>query len=58
MDPVATISIFKMLGVNDRLYMLVFGESTMNDAVSIALFKSFSVVTQGEFDEEALVDTI
>lgn len=39
-DPVATISIFKSLNVNDKIYMIVFGESTLNDAVAIALAQS------------------
>ena len=40
-DPVATISIFKSLRVSEKkLYMIVFGESAINDAVSIALARS------------------
>jgi sodium/hydrogen exchanger 8 len=39
-DPVATISIFKSMNVNDKVYMIVFGESTLNDAVAIALSSS------------------
>jgi NhaP-type Na+/H+ or K+/H+ antiporter len=39
-DPVATISIFKSLRVSEKLYMIIFGESTINDAVSIALARS------------------
>lgn len=39
-DPVATIAIFKSLSVNDKIYMIVFGESTLNDAVAIALAQS------------------
>ena len=36
-DPVATLAIFKALDVEPVLYMLVFGESILNDAVSIVL---------------------
>lgn len=36
-DPVATISIFKSLRINDRIYLIIFGESTLNNAVAIAL---------------------
>lgn len=39
-DPVATISIFNSLHVNEKVYMIVFGESTLNDAVAIALSDS------------------
>ena len=36
-DPVATLAIFQALDVDPILYMLVFGESMLNDAVSIVL---------------------
>lgn len=36
-DPVATLAIFKALNVDPMLSMLVFGESILNDAVSIVL---------------------
>ncbi|MFT7688593.1 MAG: CPA1 family monovalent cation:H+ antiporter [Candidatus Azotimanducaceae bacterium] len=36
-DPVAVISIFKQLGVPDRLTVLVEGESLLNDATSLVL---------------------
>lgn len=39
MDPVATIAIFNALNVDPVLNMLVFGESILNDAVSIVLTK-------------------
>lgn len=36
-DPVATLAIFHAIEVDQVLYMLVFGESVLNDAVSIVL---------------------
>ena len=36
-DPVATLAIFHSLNVDTVLYMLVFGESILNDAVAITL---------------------
>ena len=36
-DPVATLAIFQALKVDGQVYMLVFGESMLNDAVSIVL---------------------
>ena len=38
-DPVATLAIFHALHVDPTLNMLVFGESVLNDAVSIVLTK-------------------
>lgn len=42
-DPVATLSIMgdPSVGVDPLLYSLVFGESVLNDAVAIVLFRSF-----------------
>lgn len=37
MDPVATLAIFQALDIDPVLNMLVFGESILNDAVSIVL---------------------
>ena len=36
-DPVATLAIFSAMNIDQVLYMLVFGESILNDAVAIVL---------------------
>lgn len=41
-DPVATLSIFIKLKVDPRLSMILFGESIINDAVSIVLYTTFT----------------
>jgi len=48
-DPVATLSILDSLGVSDTniLYVVVFGESILNDGVSIAMFDSLVMHLQG-----------
>ena len=38
-DPVATLAIFNALDVNPTLHMLVFGESVLNDAVAVVLYR-------------------
>jgi len=49
-DPVATLAIFQALKVDETLYMLAFGESVINDAVSIVLFET--VLSQYYINQE------
>lgn len=46
-DPVATLSTYSALGVEPLLNIMVFGESTINDAVAIVLFN----VVNEEWDD-------
>lgn len=39
-DPVSTLSLFQKLKVDPSLFYLVLGESLLNDAIGIAIFKT------------------
>lgn len=48
-DPVATLAVLAQADVPPLLYNLVFGESVLNDAVAIVLFRSLSAYTDAPF---------
>jgi len=58
-DPVAVISLFKQLGVPDRLTVLVEGESLLNDATSLVLATLLiGILSAGSFSSGVVGDGI
>jgi len=50
-DPVSTLSVFTRKRVDPHIFALVFGESVLNDAVGLVLFRSFGKFVSSS-DEE------
>ena len=56
-DPVSTLAAFSSLGVEPRLYSLIYGEAILNDAVAIVAFKVFSTLAEGFSFTAAVYET-
>eukprot|EP00494_Astrolonche_serrata_P027779 UN28043 len=58
-DPVATIAVLEKMHVDERLFILIFGEAVLNDAVAVVFFEVFKDVADGSRDaSEALPPAI
>ncbi|KAJ3339937.1 monovalent cation:H+ antiporter, CPA1 (nhx1) [Gonapodya sp. JEL0774] len=55
-DPVTVLAIFKQVGVDPKLYAIVFGESVLNDSVAIVLFSTLDHFKNRTFSVSALFE--
>ncbi|KAJ8477845.1 hypothetical protein OPV22_021572 [Ensete ventricosum] len=53
-DPVTVLSIFQELGTDVNIYALVFGESVLNDAMAISLYRTMSSVRSSKSSGQSL----
>lgn len=57
-DPVSTLAVFQAKKVDPQLFYLVFGESVLNDAVGLVLFKTCSGLVGNEDNLEKIHSAI
>jgi len=46
-DPVSVLAVFKEMNADKMLYSLIYGESILNDAISISSYNTFVMISEG-----------
>ncbi len=54
-DPVTVLAVFQALGVKIDLFSMVFGESVLNDAVALVLYRTLLGFKNTPFNGESLL---
>ncbi|KAG5875324.1 hypothetical protein JTB14_003329 [Gonioctena quinquepunctata] len=57
-DPVAVLAVFEEIQVNEILYIVVFGESLLNDAVTVVLYHLFESYTDMGLQNILYIDIV
>ncbi|XP_074035148.1 na[+]/H[+] hydrogen exchanger 2 [Leptinotarsa decemlineata] len=57
-DPVAVLALFEEIQVNEILYIVVFGESLLNDAVTVVLYHLFESYTDMGLENILYIDVV